>query len=299
MCRMSMPDGLTRPMSGEGGAAGPSAPVFQALVESWPGPVALLPPDPAQPAWRNAAFRRIEGPRDISAPGLPPLLGGPEADPEAGRAIAASRAGRRAVATRILLHPAGGDCAWAGLEVVPLGEPGSLWLGLLLAPSDPAVPGAGRGEASMVEDGVVLLDRAAELLGMRRRGGGRSGPDLCLALIAIDLRGPGQKELARCIGEQLRESLRQGDMLGQLPSGYFLLVLPGLRRGQALAVAERLLENVEATEFETGPGLRMTTCSAGLAFAEEGDTVIETVLMRAEAALTRARAEGGGRAAAG
>jgi hypothetical protein len=283
-------------MSEAGVAASPAEGIFQALIETWPGPVALLPPDPSQPAWRNAAFRRIEGMTPVM-PGVPALLHGPQADPEAMRAIDTARDEGRRVATRVLLSPEGEVHLWAELQALPLDAAGAPWLGLLLNPLGLTAPGAGEGQAAIMADGAALLARAGELLVLRRRGV-QPGPDLCLALIGIDRPGPGQEELAFCVGEQLREGLRRGDMLGRLPDGDFLLVLPGLRRGQALAVAERLLDSLDATEFETAAGLRSTTCSAGLAFADDEDSAVETVLLRARAALQRAQAGGGGQAAA-
>lgn len=282
---------------GEAGvAASPAEGIFQALIETWPGPVALVPSDPTLPAWRNAAFRRIEGVAPVE-PGLPALLHGPQADPEAMRAIETAREEGRRVATRVLLSPVGEVHFWAELQALPLDAAGEPWLGLLLSPLGLTAPGAGEGQAAVMTDGETLLARAGELMVLRRRGS-QPRPDLCLALIGIDRRGRGQEELAFGVGEQLRQGLRRGDMLGRLPDGDFLLVLPGLRRGQALAVAERLLDNLEATEFETPTGLRNTTCSAGLAFADDEDGALETVLLRARAALQRAQAGGGGQAAA-
>jgi diguanylate cyclase (GGDEF)-like protein len=282
-------------------AAIPAERLFQALVESWPGAVALLPPDPSLPVWRNAAFRRMEGLTAVT-PGLPPLLGGAQADPEARRAIEAARAKCRRVSTRVLLSQAKDDPGWLELEVLPLGDDTSAaWLGLLLLPSSGTTSSGTdeiRGQAVRMVDGLSLLARAGELLVLRRQGRQR-GVDLCIALIAIDQRGPGQEELAHGVGEQLRQGLRLGDLLGRMPCGHFLLVLPGLRRGQALAVVERLLDNVEATEFETDAAVRSTTCSAGLALAEDSDATVDTMLQRAEAALERARAGGGGRAVVG
>jgi GGDEF domain-containing protein len=283
-------------MAEAGVAAMPAGGVFQALIEAWPGPVALVPPEAAAPAWRNAAFRRMEGVAPV-APGVPALLQGPQADPEAMRAIDTAREENRRVATRVLLSPEGDVHLWAELQVLPLQAAGQPWLALLLNPLGQPSPGAGEGQAAVMADGQTLLARAGELLVLRRRGS-QPGPDLCLALIGIDRRGRSQEELAFGVGEQLRQGLRRGDMLGRLPDGDFLLVLPGLRRGQALAVAERLLDNLEATEFETKTGLRNTTCSAGLAFADDEDGAVETVLLRARAALQRAQASGGGQAAA-
>jgi GGDEF domain-containing protein len=281
-------------------AAMPADRLFQALVEAWPGAVALLPPDPSLPIWRNAAFRRLEGPVRVT-PGLSPLLAGAQADPEARRAIETAREERRRVSTRILLSRADDGPVWSELEVLPLGGGASTaWLGLLLLPSSGLATSETDdtgGRAARIVDGAAALARAGELFKLRRRGR-RPGLDLGVALIAIDRHGSAE-ELARGVGELLRQGLRREDLLGRLPNGKFLLVLPGLRRGQALAVVERLLDNVEATEFEADAVLRSTTCSAGLAFAEDGDSMLDAMLMRAEAALKRAQADRRGHAVVG
>ena len=88
------------------------------------------------------------------------------------------------------------------------------------------------------------------------------------------------------------EALRDADLLGRIGGEEFLVVLPGNTLDQAADVAERLRVRVESLAPDDLPtGLR-TTISIGVAQMSPQDTIVAELLLRADEALYRAKAEG-------
>lgn len=106
----------------------------------------------------------------------------------------------------------------------------------------------------------------------------------------------GGDEVLRAFGELCREVLRRIDIVGRLGGEEFAVVLPRTDLAAAGGAAERLLERVNATEVEVeGRGRLTFGFSAGVAELQAGETTIEPVLARADAALYAAKAAGRGR----
>lgn len=95
----------------------------------------------------------------------------------------------------------------------------------------------------------------------------------------------------RDLGRQVQASVRREDGCGRLQDGAFLLVLPTAGRGQAGAIAERLLARIRMARPARDLAYR---CSAGLAEAVWGETA-ELLLLRAQSACSEATAAGGDR----
>jgi diguanylate cyclase (GGDEF)-like protein len=88
------------------------------------------------------------------------------------------------------------------------------------------------------------------------------------------------------------EALRDADLLGRIGGEEFLVVLPGDTLEQAADVAERLRVRVESLALEDLPAGLRTTISIGVAQMSPRDTNVADLLLRADEALYRAKAEG-------
>jgi diguanylate cyclase (GGDEF)-like protein len=125
------------------------------------------------------------------------------------------------------------------------------------------------------------------------------GSDLCIASIDIDNfkavndahgHEAGDAVLRHFAGVCARR-LRPQDRLGRLGGEEFLLVLPGVRPGEAAHIIERLRESFPAAAIVPENITLRYTFSAGIAEALPGDTG-STVLRRADRALYAAKREG-------
>jgi diguanylate cyclase (GGDEF)-like protein len=89
------------------------------------------------------------------------------------------------------------------------------------------------------------------------------------------------------------EALRDADLLGRIGGEEFLVVLPGNTLKQAAEdVAERLRVRVESLALEDLPAGLRTTISIGVAQMSPQDANVADLLLRADEALYRAKAEG-------
>ncbi|CAN7619482.1 diguanylate cyclase [Acidovorax sp. LjRoot194] len=97
-------------------------------------------------------------------------------------------------------------------------------------------------------------------------------------------------------------ALRPADLLGRMGGQEFAAVLPGVSPAEAHAIAERLRTAVEQAPFATGQGSpQHATVSIGLVHSATlgGDADLEVLLLAADTALYRAKAEGRNRVVVG
>jgi diguanylate cyclase (GGDEF)-like protein len=105
------------------------------------------------------------------------------------------------------------------------------------------------------------------------------------------------------IAQAMARTLRPQDLLGRLGGEEFAAVLPGVSPAEAHAIAERLRSAVEQQPFATAPGgqgpTQRATVSIGLVHSATmgGNADMDTLLLAADAALYRAKAEGRNRVA--
>lgn len=104
------------------------------------------------------------------------------------------------------------------------------------------------------------------------------------------------EELLQEFALRLQASLRREDVWGRLSAREFLLVLPTAGRGQARAIAARLLQRVRQGRGRPANHPRALGCSAGLVEAQWAEPV-QDLLARARACLHRAELDGGDRLA--
>jgi diguanylate cyclase (GGDEF)-like protein len=99
--------------------------------------------------------------------------------------------------------------------------------------------------------------------------------------------------LLKQFARQLRDALRQSDVVARLENGRFAVLYPFTDLEKIEPIAERLRARL-AKEFDPGSGMpRAYSWSAGLTLVGQADHDAAIVVTRAEAALKQARANGG------
>ena len=91
--------------------------------------------------------------------------------------------------------------------------------------------------------------------------------------------------------------LRRNDVIGRLGGDEFGLLMPSTPAGTARGVADRLRERVGLAMHDASVSRVNVTVSIGLAAANEDDSMLETVLSRADQALYLAKGSGRDRTA--
>lgn len=116
-----------------------------------------------------------------------------------------------------------------------------------------------------------------------------------LETINIQLSEDAGNSLIKQFARQLRDALRQSDLVAYLDYGKFAVLFPFTELEKIQPIVERLRTRI-SDEFDAGTGLpRAYTWSAGLTLMTQADHDAVTAVVRAEAALQQARDEGGNR----
>jgi diguanylate cyclase len=102
----------------------------------------------------------------------------------------------------------------------------------------------------------------------------------------------GGDRMLRAVASMLQEEKRESDFLARFGGEEFALVFPGTELTQALVAAEKLRKKVEATRFNYEGRAVPIQLSAGVAQVDPKDDEPTKTLVRADAALYRAK-EGG------
>jgi len=101
--------------------------------------------------------------------------------------------------------------------------------------------------------------------------------------------------LIKQYARQLREALRQSDMVARLENGRFAVLFPFTDLGKIQPIVDRLRTRL-AEEFDPGNGMpRAFSWSAGLTLVAQTDHDAAATFARAEMALKQARTDGGNR----
>ena len=96
------------------------------------------------------------------------------------------------------------------------------------------------------------------------------------------------------VARRIEERLRAADTLARLDGDTFAVLLQDVENEKdAVRVARRIREGL-ARPFVVAGWPRPATCSVGIAICDEARSRVEDLLYEAEAALRRARADGGG-----
>ena len=99
-------------------------------------------------------------------------------------------------------------------------------------------------------------------------------------------------EVLRVVSERLRSAIRATDAVGRYGGEEFLVVLPNVAEDTLSMVCERIRRAVSAVPV-TFDGVDIDiTCSVGCALAEGGDSAVDAVVRRADAALYAAKRAG-------
>ena len=157
-------------------------------------------------------------------------------------------------------------------------------------------------------DGLTgLLNRRAleEALASQVQRSRRSGEPFCVLMVDADHFKSINDRWGHPVGDLvlkhlsavLRGRMREVDQIGRFGGEEFLIVLPGLAMVAALPVAERLRELVAAAPLLHGTECIPISISIGLAHWGGGQEEASRLLVRADAALYRAKQQGRDRVA--
>jgi diguanylate cyclase (GGDEF)-like protein len=96
----------------------------------------------------------------------------------------------------------------------------------------------------------------------------------------------------KAVAAAMREICRDTDTLGRYGGEEFAVLLQGIDDSHAFAAAERLRRAVAGVSMRVGDQTITPTASVGVACLAPEDKGFDTLLIRADRALYRAKAEG-------
>jgi diguanylate cyclase (GGDEF)-like protein len=143
----------------------------------------------------------------------------------------------------------------------------------------------------------VALERMGERVLMRARQSQRSVSvvmvDADFFKLVNDTYGhPAGDQVLVHLAATLAAQVRPGDLVVRYGGEEFVLILDGSDRGTALRVAERLRGLIEESRVTTGAGSLSYRVSIGVSCSDQSGYSLESLVMRADAALYRAKQEG-------
>jgi diguanylate cyclase (GGDEF)-like protein len=147
-----------------------------------------------------------------------------------------------------------------------------------------------------VKNRLALTERARELLAQASRAG------YPLSVLMIDAdhfksvndrfgHGGGDAALLALV-DSIRGTLRAGHVIGRVGGEEFVVLAPDTHAEQALVLAERIRETVEATPLLVDGHPLQLTVSIGAATSQLGERDVSRLLQRADAALYAAKRAG-------
>ncbi len=192
-------------------------------------------------------------------------------------------------------------CQFAGCRTMINGKPYLVGLGRDISERK-------RYEQALVEQAHVdsltgvatrrhFVERMEQELARARRSG---GPTAMIMLDLDEFKAINDKhghhvgdEVLRVIGYVCRETLRETDVIGRLGGEEFAIVLPETDVESAVAVAERLRQNIAgaAVSLEHG-GLLRFTASIGVEMLGDAVADVDTLMRQADHALYSAKRSG-------
>ncbi len=207
-------------------------------------------------------------------------------------------------AIRGLVEPAARIGRGEGVEVPRLGLAEADEVGAALASASRVIASAehrARHDAlTGLANRALFLELVARQIEIGKRERSRS------AILYIDLDGfkpindrhghAAGDALLCAVGGRLRDAVRGTDLAARLGGDEFAVLLVHAGVEQAAAIAAKLVDSLSAP-YEIGPASLTVRASIGVAGFPESAATAEEVLKRADAAMYRAKAAGGGRCA--
>ncbi len=157
-------------------------------------------------------------------------------------------------------------------------------------------------ETASARPGLFSLTQIQHLMRVEFARSQRYGyPLSCLVLSIDDLvrvrerHGFDSKEtVVRTVADVVRLETRTSDYLGRTPDDRLLCIVPHTSMVGLAVMGRRILERVQAVQFESPAGRYSVSLSIGASACEPGKTLFfDALLQAAEAALADARRDGG------
>ncbi len=151
-------------------------------------------------------------------------------------------------------------------------------------------------ELTQVNNRRHFMESAARGLAMAKR----TGQEVALLMMDADHFKSINDQHGHLAGDQVLHDLaqtiagelREYDVLGRWGGEEFAALLPSTSPEQAVAVAERIRQEVEKMELPASAPGSHPTISIGVAVAETDNATLETMIAKADAALYQAKAGG-------
>ena len=99
-------------------------------------------------------------------------------------------------------------------------------------------------------------------------------------------------DVLRMVARILREGVRGNDLAARIGGEEFIVLLPETAGGDALMLADRLRHSIASSMIDIGGQRVAVTVSIGVAMLGLGENSLDTLLMRADKGLYRAKHEG-------
>lgn len=148
--------------------------------------------------------------------------------------------------------------------------------------------------------GLYNRRRYEELFRQELRRIDRYGGNISILVIDMDHfkhvndtygHGTGDRVLKDAAGLFLRQ-LREVDIVGRLGGEEFIVLLPDIEKSEAAVVAERLRSKIGELRFFANNETFRVTATIGIAQYKTGDRGIEDLIIRADGALYKGKADG-------
>ena len=285
--------------------------IFRSLVENTNDVIMVLdatPVDQGGPyiVYVNPAFERLMGYSAEEVLGHnPKILQGPDTDDKTRYKLRQAMRGNKSIRTQILNYDKFGNELWLDINMVPLfDENGEL---AYYAAIERDLTEYKRLQSHLENmantDSLTGLSNRQSFLHRAEKEFSRArryARPIAAVMIDVDHFKRINDQYGHAVGDIVlrqvsaicQSSLRGSDLLGRIGGEEFVLLLPDTPLSNAIFVAERMREQLEATPIEVDNLVIRITASFGVASLIDADINFNSILERADVAMYHAKHDG-------